>query len=114
MSKRQRLVGDTAHAEDDVFDHALASSFAELLQDQAEAEAEVLSGTVDCPRKNPADDDKLVGRLSPHEREVLLMHEVHGVPLQEVALALGILLDEAQQHLASARHRLRAVSAAAR
>jgi DNA-directed RNA polymerase specialized sigma24 family protein len=36
------------------------------------------------------------------------MHKVHGVALQEVALALGILPTEAERLLASARRRLRA------
>jgi DNA-directed RNA polymerase specialized sigma24 family protein len=42
------------------------------------------------------------------ERQVLLMHEVHGVALREVALALAIPPAEAEQLLASARRRLRA------
>jgi DNA-directed RNA polymerase specialized sigma24 family protein len=71
-------------------------------------DAEVFSGTVDRPREDAADDDELVGRLAPREREVLLMHEVHGVALQEVALALGIPPTEAERLLASARRRLRA------
>ena len=50
--------------------------------------------------------------LSSREREVLLMHEVHGVPLQEVALALGIPPTEAEGFLASARRRVRAAEKA--
>jgi len=67
--------------------------------------AEVLSGEVDPAAAN---DDELVGRLAPRERQVLLLHEVHGVALREVALALAIPPAEAEQLLASARRRLRA------
>jgi DNA-directed RNA polymerase specialized sigma24 family protein len=75
--------------------------------------AQVFSGTVDRPREDAAADDEFVGLLPPREREVLLMHEVHGVPLQEVALALGITLGEAEDLLASARRRIRAADKAA-
>jgi DNA-directed RNA polymerase specialized sigma24 family protein len=64
--------------------------------------------------RRPANDDELVGWLAPREREVLLMHEVHGVELSEVALALEIPLAETERLLASARHRLRATSKTAR
>jgi len=73
----------------------------------------VFSGTVDRPREDAASDDELVGLLDPREREVLLMHEVHGVALPEVASAVGIPLTEAEQLLASARNRLRAADKAA-
>ena len=69
--------------------------------------AEVFSGAVNRPPEAAANDDELVGRLAPREREVLLMHEVHGVPLAEIALALAIPPAEAAQLLASARRRLR-------
>jgi RNA polymerase sigma-70 factor, ECF subfamily len=72
-------------------------------------DAEVFGGTVDRAREGAADDDELVGRLTPREREVLLMHEVHGVSLQEVGLALGIPPTESEKLLASARRRLRPV-----
>lgn len=73
----------------------------------------VFSGTVDRPREDAASDDELVGLLDPREREVLLMHEVHGMALPEVASAVGIPLTEAEQLLASARNRLRAADKAA-
>ena len=73
----------------------------------------VFSGTVDRPREDAASDDELVGLLDPREREVLLMHGVHGVALPEVASAVGIPLTEAEQLLASARNRLRAADKAA-
>jgi DNA-directed RNA polymerase specialized sigma24 family protein len=69
--------------------------------------AVVFRGPVDLMLEDATNDDELVGRLAPREREVLLMHEVHGVALQEVALALGISATEAKQLLSSARHRLR-------
>jgi RNA polymerase sigma factor (sigma-70 family) len=75
--------------------------------------SEVFSGTVDRGREDVADDDELVGRLAPREREVLLMHEIHGVPLEEVALALGIAPNKAEGLLASARQRVRAADKAA-
>jgi DNA-directed RNA polymerase specialized sigma24 family protein len=50
--------------------------------------SEVVSGVVDRAREDTADEDEFAGRLSPREREVLLMHEMHGVPLKEVALSL--------------------------
>src|ERR1700682_1608947 len=75
--------------------------------------SEVFGGTVDRARKDVADDDEFVGWLAPRERDVLLMHEVHGVPLQEVALALGIPPTEAEGLLASARRRVRAADKAA-
>lgn len=63
-------------------------------------------------RADPAaDDDELAGTLSPHEREVLLMHEVHKVGLDEVALALGVSPTEAEDLLASARRRVAAAAA---
>ena len=71
-------------------------------------DTEVFSGVVDRARDDAANEDEFVGRLAPREREVLLMHEVHGVALREVALALAILPAEAEQVLASARRRLRA------
>ena len=45
-------------------------------------DAEVFSGTVDRVGAEAANDDELVGWLAPREREVLLMHEVHGVELR--------------------------------
>jgi DNA-directed RNA polymerase specialized sigma24 family protein len=74
-----------AHAAREAFDHALAPTY-----------------------------DEFVGHIAPREREVLLMHEVHGVPLQEVAPALGIAPAEAEGLLASARRRVRAADKAAR
>jgi DNA-directed RNA polymerase specialized sigma24 family protein len=71
-------------------------------------DAEVFTGAVHRAREDAANDDELAGRLAPRERQVLLMHEVHGVALREVALALGIRPAEAEQLLASARRRLRA------
>lgn len=72
-------------------------------------DAQVFSGTVDCTGEDVANDDELVGRLAPREREALLMREMHGVALQEVALALGIpptevkrLLDNARRHVRGA------------
>jgi hypothetical protein len=76
-------------------------------------DANVFSGTVDRARDGVADDGEFVGRLAPREREVLLMHEIHGVPLQEVALALGIAPNEAEGLLATARRRVRAADKAA-
>jgi DNA-directed RNA polymerase specialized sigma24 family protein len=69
---------------------------------------EVFSGAVDRSREDVAGDDELVGLLDPRERQARLMHEVHGVSLQEIASAVGIPLTEAQRLLASARNRLRA------
>lgn len=74
--------------------------------------SEVFSGSVDCVREDPANEDEFVGLLAPREREVLLMHEVHGVALHEIALALGISPNEAEGHLASARRRVRAADMA--
>jgi DNA-directed RNA polymerase specialized sigma24 family protein len=76
--------------------------------------SQVFSGTVDRPREDVASEDEFVGFLAPREREVLLMHEVHGVPMQEVALALGIPPADAEGLLASARRRVRAADKAAR
>lgn len=64
-------------------------------------------------REDVAEEDEFVGRLAPREREVLLMHEVHGVPLQEVAVALGVTPVEAEALLASAHRRVRAADKAA-
>jgi DNA-directed RNA polymerase specialized sigma24 family protein len=69
--------------------------------------AQVFSGDVDETPDEATNDDELVGRLAPRERQVLLMHEAHGVSLPEIALALGIPLAEAQHLLARARRRLR-------
>jgi DNA-directed RNA polymerase specialized sigma24 family protein len=74
--------------------------------------SEVFSGMVDRAREDTADEDEFVGRLAPREREVLLMHEMHGVPLQEVALSLGISLAETERLLKNARGRLRAADKA--
>ncbi len=70
-------------------------------------DAQVFSGTVDCSGEDIANDDELVGRLAPREREVLLMREVHGVALREVALALGIPPTEAKRLLESAHRHVR-------
>ena len=76
--------------------------------------SQVFSGTVARAREEDvAEEDEFVGWLAPREREVLLMHEVHGVPLQEVALALGITPAEAEGLLTSARRRVRAADKAA-
>jgi DNA-directed RNA polymerase specialized sigma24 family protein len=74
----------------------------------------VVSGAADHARDDPANDDELVGLLDPREREVLLMHEVHGVALPEIASAVRITLTEAERLLASARDRLRAAVEEAR
>jgi hypothetical protein len=50
----------------------------------------VVSGAIDRPRDDAANDDELVGFLDPREREVLLMHEVYGVALPEIASAVRI------------------------
>jgi RNA polymerase sigma factor (sigma-70 family) len=76
--------------------------------------AQVFSGTVDRAREDAAADDEFAGRLAPREREVLLMHEVHGVPLGEVAAALGISAEEAEGLLAAARRRVREADEAGR
>jgi DNA-directed RNA polymerase specialized sigma24 family protein len=70
-------------------------------------DAQVFSGTVDFAGEDVANDDELVGRLAPREREALLMCEVHGVALQEVALALGIPPTELKRLLDNARRRVR-------
>jgi DNA-directed RNA polymerase specialized sigma24 family protein len=72
----------------------------------------MFSGTVDRPREDATSDDELVGLLAPREREVLLMHGVHGVALPEVASAVGIPLAEAERLLVSARNRLDAAGKA--
>ena len=77
-------------------------------------DTEVFSGTVDRAWEEDANDDELAGLLAPREREVLLMHEVHGVGLSEVALALRIPLTETERLVANARRRLRAKGKAAR
>jgi DNA-directed RNA polymerase specialized sigma24 family protein len=59
------------------------------------------------PPGQAAKDDELAGRLEPNEREVLLMHEVHGLPLRDVAVALGLAQAKAARLLESARHRIR-------
>jgi DNA-directed RNA polymerase specialized sigma24 family protein len=74
----------------------------------------VISGAIDRPRDDVANDDELVGLLDPREREVLLMHEVHGVALLEIPSAVRITLTEAERLLASARDRLRAAVEEAR
>jgi DNA-directed RNA polymerase specialized sigma24 family protein len=76
--------------------------------------AEVFSGKVDRVREDVADEDELAGRLAPYEREVFLMHEVHGVALQEIAMAVGLPEAEVERLLSSARHRLRAAGNMAR
>jgi DNA-directed RNA polymerase specialized sigma24 family protein len=65
----------------------------------------VFSGMVDRAREDIADQDEFVGRPAPREREVLLMHEMHGVPLQAVALSLGISLAETERLLKNERGR---------
>src|SRR6202047_2529473 len=75
--------------------------------------SQVFSGTVDRAQEDVAEEDEFVGWLAPRERGVLLMPEVHGVPWQEVALALGITPAEAEGLLASARRRVRAADKAA-
>jgi DNA-directed RNA polymerase specialized sigma24 family protein len=70
--------------------------------------AEVFSGTIDRSREDAASNDELAGRVAPSEREVLLMHEVHGVAPQEVAVALRISRTQAERLLESGRRRLRA------
>jgi DNA-directed RNA polymerase specialized sigma24 family protein len=74
--------------------------------------SEVVSGMVDRAREDTADEDEFAGRLAPREREVLLMHEMHGVPLQEVALSFGISPAETERLLENARGRLRAADKA--
>jgi DNA-directed RNA polymerase specialized sigma24 family protein len=74
----------------------------------------VVNGAADHPRDDAATDDELVGLLDPREREVLLMHEVHGIALPEIVSAVGIPLTEAERLLAGARDRLRAAVEEAR
>jgi DNA-directed RNA polymerase specialized sigma24 family protein len=74
--------------------------------------SEVVGNVVDGAREDTADEDEFVGRLAPREREVLLMHEVHGVPLEEVALSLRLSLAETERLLKNARCRIRAADKA--
>jgi RNA polymerase sigma factor (sigma-70 family) len=74
--------------------------------------SEIVSGMAERAPEGSADEDEFVGRLAPREREVLLMHEMHGVPLQEVALSLGISRAEAERLLENARGRVRAADKA--
>jgi DNA-directed RNA polymerase specialized sigma24 family protein len=96
----EEVVPDPLYREDD-------EDFWQSYELEYPRNAEVFSGTVDDVREDAASDDELVGRVAPREREVLLMHEVHGVGLPEVALALGIPLSEAENLLANARRRVR-------
>jgi len=49
----------------------------------------------------------VLARLSPSERLALVLHEVFECPHADIAAALGRRIDNARQHLARARRRLR-------
>jgi hypothetical protein len=49
----------------------------------------------------------MLARLSPAERLALVLHKVFECPHADIAAALGIKPDNARQHLARARRRLR-------
>ncbi len=48
-----------------------------------------------------------IGELSPTQREVILLHDLHGWKHREIADSLGISEGMSRQHLFNARHKLR-------
>ncbi len=48
-----------------------------------------------------------IGELSPAQREVVLLHDLHGWKHREIADSLGMSEGMSRQHLFNARHKLR-------
>jgi RNA polymerase sigma factor (sigma-70 family) len=66
--------------------------------------------TVDAPVMTPEQvalaDEELVRGLDPRAREAFLLFELHRVPLPEVAIALGLSIEDAARLIEEARQRL--------
>jgi RNA polymerase sigma-70 factor (ECF subfamily) len=58
------------------------------------------------PEQAASADEEFARALGPREREIYLMVELYGLPLGEVALALGMSLEEAARRVADARKHL--------
>jgi RNA polymerase sigma-70 factor, ECF subfamily len=53
------------------------------------------------------DIERAITRLSPHERSVLVMHDLEGLTHQEIAEIIGIAVGTSKVHLFNARRKLR-------
>jgi RNA polymerase sigma-70 factor (ECF subfamily) len=67
---------------------------------------DALDAPVMTPDEAASADEELVRDLDPKAREAFLLFELHGVPLPEVALALGVPVEEAERLIEQARTRL--------
>ena len=127
MSRTAPPGRDAAHADREAFDHALTPYHPELLQAaQREVRHRLTLGQFAHDNPTPEQLFDMALQRAWRERRRLspalgikawalasIMHEVHGVPLQEVALPLGIASTEAEGLLTSARRRVRAADKAA-
>jgi len=83
----------------------------EFLPDESTGWDDVIDAGLKTPEQAAIAEDELFQELDPRSREVLLMHELRGVPLHEIALALGIAELQVRAILKGARRRLRAAAA---
>jgi RNA polymerase sigma-70 factor (ECF subfamily) len=67
---------------------------------------DVVAGRSKTPEDGAAADEEFTRSLDPRAREIFLIHEVHGVPLPEAALAFGLSVEEAARLLADAQRRV--------
>jgi RNA polymerase sigma factor (sigma-70 family) len=74
--------------------------------DEALRWEDVLDVPVTTPEQATATDEELLRALNPQAREAFLLFELHRVPLREVAISLGVSVEEAGRLIEEARHRL--------
>jgi DNA-directed RNA polymerase specialized sigma24 family protein len=64
---------------------------------------DVVDGTSMNPEEAAAADEEFTRAIEPRAREAFLMHDLHGVPLEEIAVAFDVSLSEAAQLLVEGR-----------
>lgn len=74
--------------------------------DEATRWEDVVAADVAVPEEVATADEELIRGLDPHMREMFLLCELHRLPLDEAAAALGLPLAEAARLLEEARRRL--------
>jgi RNA polymerase sigma factor (sigma-70 family) len=74
--------------------------------DEAEHFEDLVGDATSTPEEMAIADDHFAHALPPRERQALMLHDVHGVPMPEVAMVLGVSEQEAWRILSQARRSL--------
>jgi RNA polymerase sigma-70 factor (ECF subfamily) len=79
-------------------------SFLEWYQpDELTRWEDVVDGASVTPEDAAAADEEFTRAIEPRAREAFLMHDLHGVPLEEIAVAFDVSLSEAAELLVEGR-----------